>query len=90
MPYNEVRNMNAAKGYESDNEYYNTKSPNQVPLLLNKNNISYWLSIRITLMLSILFSSFSLTAQQPLINIDSLPLSQIIIPIQINLKPVYA
>jgi hypothetical protein len=40
--------------------------------------------------LIVLLSSQSSTAQQPVINIDSLPLSQIIIPIQINLKPIYA
>ena len=38
---------------------------------------------------TLLFSFYS-KSQQPLINPDSLPLSQIIIPIQINLKPVYS
>jgi hypothetical protein len=43
--------------------------------------------IFLLLMLALSFSSLS---QQLRINPDSLPLSQIIIPIQINLKPIYA
>src|SRR5215204_3132515 len=38
----------------------------------------------------LLLISLSSIAQAPVINIDSLPLSQIIVPIQINLKPIYA
>jgi hypothetical protein len=47
--------------------------------------------LKISGLFLIIFLSFTAIGQQPpVINIDSLPLSQIIVPIQINLKPVYA
>src|SRR5215207_9967667 len=45
---------------------------------------------KLCVVLLLLLSGFSSQAQQPFINVDSLPLSQIVIPIQINLKPIYA
>jgi hypothetical protein len=50
-----------------------------------------WFALRPKLffLLPILFFFFTSASQQPT-NTDTLPLSQIIIPIQINLKPIYA
>lgn len=48
------------------------------------------LSKKIFLACCLYYSFITAVAQAPLINADSLPLSQVVIPIQINLKPIYA
>src|SRR5215203_1954922 len=59
-------------------------------LFMSKNKKKYLPTTKNIFLCSILFLSSFLEAQKPVINVDSLPLSQIIIPIQINLKPIYA
>src|SRR5688500_7340549 len=54
------------------------------------SKVKHHSTIRNIFLSLILVFSYSAKAQKPIINIDSLPLSPIIIPIQINLKPIYA
>lgn len=59
-------------------------------VVMDRNNMKCYLKIGNIILLLILFCSYVSEAQKPIINVDSLPFSQIIIPIQINLKPIYA
>ncbi len=51
---------------------------------------SFLLRNQIWVILVLLLPGLSSRSQQPKVNVDSLPLSRIIVPIQINLKPIYA
>jgi hypothetical protein len=81
------------KGLQAKKKYsrYKIVSFRQLFSLLQQGTgLHYGLKSKTWILPALLFSFFSLKAQQPVINLDSLPLSQIIVPIQINLKPVYA
>ena len=59
-------------------------------LLMAESQRKYYPTLKNIFLPLVLFFSYASAAQKPVINVDSLPLSQIIIPIQINLKPIYA
>ena len=87
-----IKNIKSKKvnGYGTCDGYYSVRFWILSLRLFYKSGIKITPNTKVLFILFISLYSIGVTAQSPAINIDSLPLSQIIIPIQINLKPIYA